>query len=407
MGDKTKNLYKISDISADGPATEEIDCYLDRTFTISAIEENLSLSAPVWRVRFTYLDGSLKYVTDKGYAYAQFPETFKATPDNPVIKITTRNVSILSGKYKKIQIEYGSTATEYEPYGYKIPVKVEEDISNIEFKKGYFIDANNNESQSSGYKYCMDYIPVQPSTEYEFSFVGPINTSHYVTVPCYEEDKSFVSRISGLGNFEVIPKVIRFKTPENCYFIRFSMPAGSYEIEFKRVTNIYLNEPLRKINDYVDYLDFENKKVVRNIYHEFITTIAGTSSLAGTYKIFLCLMEKTPYFRSQVGFAISNKFIHYERGYTNLPSNGGYIQSYITSDKLNRIAFTFNDTSINTIELAQEKIGDGFDVCYVLAEPIEEDITLPNIPLNKGTNIIEVDTNILPSNMEVKYYGKE
>jgi hypothetical protein len=44
---------------------------------------------------------------------------------------------------------------------------------------------------------------------------------------------------------------------------------------------------------------------------------------------------------------------------------------------------------------------------YGLATSITEDITLPNIPLNKGTNIIEVDTSILPSNMEVKYIGKE
>ena len=32
-------------------------------------------------------------------------------------------------------------------------------------------------------------------------------------------------------------------------------------------TNVYLNEPLRKVEDYVDYIDIKNKKVVRNVEH--------------------------------------------------------------------------------------------------------------------------------------------
>ena len=45
-------------------------------------------------------------------------------------------------------------------------------------------------------------------------------------------------------------------------------------------------------------------------------------------------------------------------------------------------------------------------VCYILETPTEEDIELPNIPTFKGTTIIEVDTEIQPSNMEVVYKGK-
>ena len=39
--------------------------------------------------------------------------------------------------------------------------------------------------------------------------------------------------------------------------------------------------------------------------------------------------------------------------------------------------------------------------------PTEEPITLPNIVTQKGTNIIEIDTTITPSNMEVTYRGKK
>ena len=44
---------------------------------------------------------------------------------------------------------------------------------------------------------------------------------------------------------------------------------------------------------------------------------------------------------------------------------------------------------------------------YPLETSTEETIDLPTIPTNKGTNIIEVDTSILPSNMEVKYVQME
>lgn len=44
---------------------------------------------------------------------------------------------------------------------------------------------------------------------------------------------------------------------------------------------------------------------------------------------------------------------------------------------------------------------------YVLLTPIEQSIELPNIPTHRGTTIIEVDTTILPSNMEVVYKGKK
>ena len=45
-------------------------------------------------------------------------------------------------------------------------------------------------------------------------------------------------------------------------------------------------------------------------------------------------------------------------------------------------------------------------IYYPLETTIEETIELPNILLNKGTNVIDVDTNVLPSNMVVEYYSK-
>ena len=94
---------------------------------------------------------------------------------------------------------------------------------------------------------------------------------------------------------------------------------GGYET----TTNIYLNEPLRKVGNYVDYIDFGKQKEFRNVE-------------------------------------------------------------------------VIDDTGTLTIEESLKG----------LTTPKEETIELPNIPTIKGTNIIEVDTNIQPSNVEVVYKGK-
>ena len=85
-------------------------------------------------------------------------------------------------------------------------------------------------------------------------------------------------------------------------------------------TNIYLNEPLRKVGDYVDYIDFKNQKVFRNVE---VLDDTGTLTIGESYK--------------------------------------GIIDNEGTS------------------------------------------IDLPNIPTHKGTNIIEVDTEVKPSSLEIEY----
>lgn len=326
-----------------------------------------------------------------------------------------------------IQIEKSEVVTEYEPYGYKIPVKVSGKnlLNPSKFSGGSLVDYNGVQcykykDAANNFTYTDDF---KENTQYSFSIrifsegefkntsfiiVYTDDTTTSVSIKDYDtvysvtssSDKT-IKRIVGSFNWSVT-RYIDLSVSQ--------LEEGTITTTFEPyhepiTTNIYLNEPLRKIEDYVDYLDFENKKVYRNIYQEFITEIGSTSSLKGTYKIFLCIIDKTPRFVGQTGYAISNKFIQYTKGYPTLFDNGGAIQSYITSGGLNRIAITFNDTSITTIEQAQEKIGDGFDVCYLLAETLEEDVELPNILLNKGKNRIEIDTTLIP-NIEIKYYGR-
>ena len=90
------------------------------------------------------------------------------------------------------------------------------------------------------------------------------------------------------------------------------------------ITNIYLDEPLRKIGDYSDYIDFKNQKEFRNV---IVNDDTGTQTI--------------------------------ENSYTGTTDSSG--------------------TSI----------------------------TLPNIPTIKGTTIFEIDTEIQPSSMYIKYKSKQ
>ena len=175
-------------------------------------------------------------------------------------------------------------------------------------------------------------------------------------------------------------------------------------------TNILLDEPLRKVGDYYDYIDFETQKLVRRIYHEKITTVREMSSISGTYKIFLSTISKRPIYISaggaQVWGAMSNKFKNAgDVLYTQLTGKSGVISTYLTSSWVYSVAYTFSDHEINTVAKAKTEIGDGFDVYYQLYTPIETDITLPVLPTIRGTTIYSIDTGANPSNMKVTYYS--
>ncbi len=350
-----------------------------------------------------YFSSNAKQTIVRNYTPTEDMETrisVDANYGSPLPAKVRFKIMLVEGTYTK------ETIPTFKPYGYKIPVKASNDLSYLTFKEGYYIDANNNEVEyQNAYKYTNEYIPVLPNTEYEITFSEGNTSTAFVTIPCYDKNKGFIQRLSGFGAFSVLPKTAIFTTPEDCYFIRMSMPLPKYKIEFSTTTNIYLDEPLRKIGNYADYIDFENGKVVRKIYNEFITKVNSKSGLAGTYSMFLTPITKKPKYIGYIGYAISNKFKRHTGNYSVLASIPNAIQSYITTSGSNRVAYTF-DTTITTVEQAQEEIGEGFDVYYVLAEEELQPIELPNIPTHKGTTILSVDTKIQPSNAEVKYIGK-
>ncbi|MBR6504349.1 MAG: hypothetical protein IKT41_01290, partial [Clostridia bacterium] len=87
--------------------------------------------------------------------------------------------------------------------------------------------------------------------------------------------------IDNLSNYK--PQIEIGDTPTEC------VPYGKYKIPVKVsdelgnsiVTNIYLNEPLRKRGNYVDYIDFGKQKEFRNVV---VLDDTGTLTIEESYK---------------------------------------------------------------------------------------------------------------------------
>ena len=104
-----KNILNIPNIDINTPETV-IKCNISEDICIS-VQEKATVSKSVWRFMALYKNNDKQYITD-----ASLPGVFCATSENPIVSITCRGIMITSGAYTGIMVEYGTTATAYEPY---------------------------------------------------------------------------------------------------------------------------------------------------------------------------------------------------------------------------------------------------------------------------------------------------
>lgn len=149
------------------------------------------------------------------------------------------------------------------------------------------------------------------------------------------------------------------------------------------ITNIYLDEPLRKINEYSDYIDFINGKVVRNIKEIVLDGSEDWYTSSGT---------------SQVAF---NKGVGYIHDTTKLPCN---ISSNCQMPNNN---LYFYSTGYSLADWKAFLSITNAIVYGRLSTPTEETITLPNIPTIDGNNTLNIETEITPSQVYIKYKSNE
>ena len=327
-------------------------------------------------------------------------------PDNPV-EIQSVGDLITEGEYKD---------------KYKIPITVSgKNLFNIErifkdistYENGcYKFDAGRSWSL---YHNGINSLKFKENTQYTLKIKGYVEyknanePSNWRIVFVYDDGTTSYKLLNYTTETEItytsksgatVDKVaIEYGYNGTVYISQIQLEEGATATEYEpyqepKTTNIYLNEPLRKVGDYADYIDFKNKKVVRKIVKQQLSS-------DWTWKDY------------GTDGAHANNLTYVGVDKTTVLSEYGKstkISYNFSNDNLNRIAINYNWFGITNVTELKEKLatleanGKPFTVYHPISTPAEETIELSEILTHKGTNIITVDTNTKPSKTEITNY---
>lgn len=188
---------------------------------------------------------------------------------------------------------------------------------------------------------------------------------------------------------------VTFKDLIVCYRDEFT----EYEPYVEPVTtNIYLNQPLRKVGNYTDYIDFKNNKVVRNIGVGTSNSLSIWREQSNNYNCGITWGLPNCNYRANIALCTHLEYL--------LASNGVYFNF------IDGIYWFFDKTLFPTKADADSWIANRkadeipLRFHYVFTTPTEEPLSLDLPKLNAKTSIIEVDTSLAPSNAYGKYIKK-
>lgn len=163
-------------------------------------------------------------------------------------------------------------------------------------------------------------------------------------------------------------------------------------------TDIYLNEPLRRVSSgQSDMIDFKNQKVIRNL-SSVILNGSETWGLYSAYPkvVYYAVMDSNLSSTSRalisVGKVIPGRYN--TEGFTGFTSWGGDGSA---------LFYRKDDGGITVDEIKSLLQNSPAELITVLKTPTEELVKLPKLPSLKGTTSYMVDSEVIPSNMKIKY----
>ena len=338
------------------------------------------------------------------------------------------------------QIEYGTTRTEYEPYGYKIPlIATGKNLLNIEpMTSAENWKENAIVAENTGYS-NYPFTGLLPNTTYTISmkengFLGVENNIYVSIVNSVSKWQHATSLCHAAGSAQYCATKRTITTNEDgLLYLSFYTPTdeklalffsncpemmlevGSTATEYEpyqepKEINVYLDEPLRKMGDYADYIDLESKKVVRkvNCYtlskDPTVWTEDSTTTAGG--KVFRTDVTVTPL----IGASIADTFMNHF-SLTNKSSTSSFVpceyRFAYSSDSIASSRIYVSPTQTTIEEFMVWLTSNESKVYYPIPDN-EQNVETPQLPtFANQTTIYTVHTTVLPSNMEVTYYSRE
>jgi len=445
VGEKTKNLFAelnkgvglnvttgVENVN-DTWATSDyikVDFTENESYYLSGLSNNLYSFVAAYNSNKEFLGRT----SATGREYLQLTNnlfssgTSQGTGDISYIRVTQYENVNLSGGINdvdklNIQLEEGTTATTYEPYGYKIPITVRGKNFipkfKTETKNGITLDVNEDGS-------IHVYGTATATTDFYSDFSVPQGTYHLSGCPAggstttyrmlvYFKDVSYNLIDYGSGNSYTLTTQSTVRCQLRVYIgteidaiFKPMLESGNtltyYEPYVEPKTyNIYLNEPLRRVGSYIDYIDFESKSIVRNIKSEtFNENSTWEKSSSNSYR-FMSYVDNKYQVSSTTPKLLSNRFVY--NGTRNI---GAIDLSYNASSGATtgkQLVFGLNLESLE--DLKNWVASNNIVVDYPVPDASPVSISLPEISLNYGTNIISVDTTIAPYQADITYYKKQ
>lgn len=374
------------------------------------------------------------YSLTNGTANYSGKKTITGEEETISVYLQTNGGTTVSNVLIKPQLEEGEVATEYEPYGYKIPIisrgknliknvatsKTSNGITfTVNEDKSVTINGTNTKNDTLVFSLNFDAdwvnrnVPLKTNTNYVLSGGETYPTGVFL------QAYGMVDGSPVYKTYKDTP--IRFKTEEEAswgfYLMIFSgvsvdnltiypqLEEGDVATEYEPyqepiTTNIYLDEPLRKVKDYADYIDFKNQKVVRQIHKINLGDYEWMIATDGDIFYYTHIVSPKPAI-SEVGNSMCNVLTSSKNiGYTS-PDIG--IHSFVSGIVRARPDLTVFDT----LEKWQEYVNTHEAYLLYPIESIEETITLPSIPTLEGTTILDSDVTVEPSYVEVEYTNEK
>lgn len=317
---------------------------------------------------------------------------------------------------------YGSDGVAFcskDVSGYAIPITVYgKNLFDKELptQKGYISKDGNIEYQEN-WLTTIGYIKCSVSIITVSSKTG-LGSGTYIN--CYDINKNLLGTVlQGLGNNTSKTLTLSYGT---C-FIRvccrdnalssYQIESGTTVTEYEPyqepiTTTIYLDEPLRKIGNIADVIDFKDQKIVRNIQK---TVFDGSENIS-LHQAF----ESHSSFRLPVQqYVVAHSTVlstHQQNiDFSALYNGNGYGVCAHNSSLVENLYISIHNIKqtddMKSFIKEQHDSGTPVTVYYQGEEPTIEPMPLPEIPTCKGTTIIDVDTEVKPSNMYIQYKSKE
>lgn len=317
----------------------------------------------------------------------------------------------------KPQLELGTIASEYEPYNkYKIPIICRgKNVFNITKcyhydinKKSMFIPESSRRDNNEGKVKLVTnmqaghtYIITGNSTSSSGYFVylnGTQTVWRWGTIYTPTQADIDGSIYFYKHTESEAPEGVTDVTITNVQIEEAMISSDYEEYQTPITTNIYLDKPLRGLPDKQDIIDFKNQKVIQNVDEVILNgTENWTSNVSSavTRDVVAVSMSKFKIGYTSKALISTGRF---NVGYYNMDN---YIGFTSWSQDQNVLMYRKDGITVDTMKELLQNQNTKF--VGVLKNPIESSIDLSKLPTLKGTTICEINSNIIPRSMSVKY----